>query len=215
MFVLIGIILMIISIVFLLLIVLLDELEHKGGLENIDKSRKAKKVNKILLPIEVMCFAIGLGSLLFSVIYSNEVCKTVTYEYLTDESIDIYALKDNVSQSGSYFLGTGSVGGKTYYYYYELSDDGYKYSKISPEDYNIYLNPCNENETPHIDTLYKYGITRINDDDYWLVSLKALFNREDYSVGTVVKMKKYSLFKQYKIYVPDGSIVNDYKIDLE
>lgn len=201
MFVIIGIILIIIGTI---LVPIGEQLEHK-----------AKNANKILLPIFAFCFAIGFSSLLSSVIYSNEECITKTYEYRVESSSEIYALKDNVSQQGKFYLGTGSVNNRTYYCYYTITDDGYKYQKISPEGNDVYINYCTENETPHIDTLYKYGITTINDEDYWLVNIKALFNREDYTVGTVIKTNKYPLFQQYKIYVPDGSIIQDYEIDFE
>lgn len=215
MFVLIGIILLIIAIAFVPISNRLVALENKCGFENIDKARKAKKVNEILKIISSLIAMIAVAILLFSLIYSNEECKTKTYEYRVVDSTDIFALKDNISQEGTYYLGSGSLNNKTYYCYYEHTDEGYRYSKISPEDYTVYINYCADDETPHIDTLCKNKITTINNEEYWLVSLKGFFNREDYTVGTVINEKEYPLFVEYKIYVPEGSIIQNYEINLE
>lgn len=179
-------------------------------------ANKSKK-REILSIICVLLCLIGTVSIMTSLIMSNDdnVMVTSKIDYTVDDTIEIYALEDNTSTKGTFFLGTGSVNNKTYYCYYMLTEDGYKYDTISPQEYEVYLNYITDDEKPHIDTLYKTKTKTISSKYYWLVSARALFNPQGYKVGTVIQTKKYTLFKKYKIYVPKGTIDENYKIDME
>lgn len=69
------------------------------------------------------------------------------------ESIPIYAMKDNLTSKGRFFLGSGSTDEDIYYYYFAETKDGAKeIHKISSDDIKIYED---ENDKPYIKTEYK------------------------------------------------------------
>lgn len=175
---------------------------------------KAKK-REILQIISVFCLTLGLVSIMASLMVANKEMITSKIDYTVNDTIEIYNLEDNTSANGTFFLGSGKYNNKTYYCYYMLTKDGYMYDKISPEDYKIYMNYINDDEKPHIDTLCKTRVKVVNNEYYWLVSLKALLKPEEYKVGTIISTKTFPYFKQYKIYIPKGTIDENYKIDME
>lgn len=104
------------------------------------------------------------------------------------ESKKIIALKDNPSMSGSYFLFSGYVDEKLYYYYAEETELGYRTDKVRASDcYIVY----SETE-PRIDRIEATGFKK------WYTWIYAIPSAH-----------------YYTIYVPDGTVATDYEIDLE
>ena len=109
----------------------------------------------------------------------------------------IVNLKDNRDTKGHFFIGTGYVGTEAYYYYYYQTKSGsYKANKIETDKCEIIYT----NDTPHIDT-----IVQVPDEEQtknwltlsWLLSIRTSFS------------------DKYKIYVPEGTITDDFSIDME
>lgn len=104
---------------------------------------------------------------------------------------ELIALKDGSAASGSFFLGTGSIDGKLYYYYLEETPKGIQSKKLAAGD-NVYLHYTAENTPPTLKTIK----TRpANDFIYFLGSW-----------GTLV---------EYHFYVPHSAVTNEVMIDLE
>lgn len=85
-------------------------------------------------------------------VISIKVIFPATEIYKT-ESIPIYAMKDNLTSKGRFFLGSGSTDEDIYYYYFAEAKDGAKeIHKISSDDIKIYED---EDNKPYIKTEYK------------------------------------------------------------
>jgi hypothetical protein len=81
--------------------------------------------------------------------------ETVVYK---TESIPIYAMKDNLTSKGRFFLGSGSTDKNIYYYYFAEAGNGAKeIRKISSNNVKIYED---EDNKPYIKTEY----TRCSND---------------------------------------------------
>lgn len=144
-------------------------------------------------------------------------------------SKEIVALQDNSSATGSFFLGSGSVDNKNYYTFYYKSENGYKYMTLDVEDWDnpVYIKYiASDAETPHID---RYAIVErksLNTDinPVWF-SLIAFGKYGKYAAGEVYSEREtisallestdyYDNFR-YEIHIPEGSIQQNYTIDLE
>lgn len=125
--------------------------------------------------------ATGLVWLCLSLIIGGTMPKTMTYE-----NIDIVALKDNSSISGSFFLGTGTVDGEMKYAYYLKDGNGFKLESIDSDDVKIVYG-----NHPHIKK--ESGCK-----SSWEWITPCIYN------GDVVE-----------IIVPEGSIMNNFKLDAE
>ena len=99
----------------------------------------------------------------------------------------IECLQDNSNVSGSFFIGCGSVNNRMKYtYYYDCGDSTYVLEQIDVDDVKIKYT----NEKPYVDKI-KYKQT-----DNWI----NLFSFELRN-------------PTYIIYVPKGSIMNNYNLD--
>lgn len=105
-------------------------------------------------------------------------------------SFDIYALKDNNSLKGSFYLGAGTVEGTQVYSYIRKVEGGKQIDTIDI-DKGILYEGAHE---PHI-SVYEPELKH-----RWS---KLLFG--DMFIGE----------NKYKIYIPDNSVVNEYDVDLE
>ena len=100
----------------------------------------------------------------------------------------IVALKDNQNVNGSFYIMGGYVDEDLYYYYATETEFGYKTEKIKAD--NVYIK-YTDGET-HIE---EYQPEFVNDYVY-------LFAVPSYS-------------HRYIIYCPDGTVTNEFNIDLE
>lgn len=103
------------------------------------------------------------------------------------EKSSIVCLSDNLTTKGSFFLGCGQIDGKFKYAYYVKTDIGYKLKTCDASSATIVYS----DKSPYVDRIYKC----LSKDSFWY----------DY-----VCEKK---LKQIIIYVPKGSILNDYQLD--
>lgn len=134
------------------------------------------------------------------------------------EIFPIAALQDNNQVAGTKYVGIGHVQEKMYYCFYEETDQGYKYHKLSPENYEIYIKECSENEKPYIEETTKINNTVVKKDPsslFWF-SLVQYFKYKNCKVGDIVDTsEEFFPERRYTIYVPKGMIVKDYQIDTE
>lgn len=157
--------------------------------------------------IACIVFVIGILSWVASVVISSTISETKE-EYKLVESHNIIALQDSSNTSGTFFLGCGTVGSSMYYCYYIDTDDGYKYQqiKVSSDDVDVSIKYCNENETPHIEKYDKYTIVTSNKDWGWVFNPALIAPRANQSVLSAQKIY---------IYLPEGTIDENYKVDLQ
>ena len=102
----------------------------------------------------------------------------------------LYAFEDDASIEGHFFLGSGRVDGEMkYYYIYETDDGGYKMDSIDTSNAVLY----------YIDD----DNCRIEYDNFVYSNPVHYF----FGIGP--------LETTYKIYIPKGSIINNYQVDLE
>ncbi len=157
--------------------------------------------------IACIVFVIGILSWVASVVISSTISETKE-EYKLVESHNIIALQDSSNTSGTFFLGCGTVGSSMYYCYYIDTDDGYKYQqiKVSSDDVDVSIKYCKEKETPHIEKYDEYKITTCDKNWGWLIDFKLSKSTESQSVFSPQKII---------IYLPEGTIAENYKIDLQ
>lgn len=132
--------------------------------------------------------AIGLlGMVVSSVILENRIPQTTE----TVSTQEIYSLKDNNGIKGGYYLFGGSIDDEYQYRYVISTPKGKQVETISSNDYEVYIKEGNYK--PKI----VKEVTKPKDDklNWWLV----------------FPLDKY----QYTIYVPEGTIANEYNMDLE
>ena len=140
-----------------------------------------------------------LGNLLFSLVVAAVVGLLMMLfvglflpkEYIIDKSKTIYleSIKDNSSINGDFLLGSGTISNEMYYVFYKKVDDYYSFDKIKAED-----------------AIIKYTASKPR----IVVKKRVLKNKKkNYLWGGVVHREKYV------IYVPEGSINNSYKFNLE
>lgn len=111
--------------------------------------------------------------------------KTITVKY----SCEIEAIQDNGSISGSFFLGSGHVNGGISYYLYVKGDNGIGMIKIDADNALIHYS-----DNPHI------VILKQEEDKNSL--------RNKFSIRPTHEQDN-----EYDIYIPKGSIRNDFTLD--
>lgn len=112
-----------------------------------------------------------------------------SYELEKVEDFEIISLQDNVSTSGNMVLGSGYIGSEMNYYFMAEKDGGFNQHNIKSSESTIYYLK-DENEKSHIEkykVVYESKISRIIKDDEY----------------------------QYKIYIPEGSIIEEINVDLK
>lgn len=135
-----------------------------------------------------------------------------------DSSTKIIALKDRQTTEGNFFLGFGSVDNSDYYCYYTENDAGdIVFNKISTND-NVKLRYCSSEEQPNV-KIYNQVEKEIlvKEPNIWTSSLLDYIYYHKYSAGDVIKtsISAYHNHQQTVIYIPEGSIEQNYKIDME
>lgn len=130
-----------------------------------------------------------LVSILIIIISSAVPGKTKLYN---TETIKLTALKDNLGIQGHYFLGSGNIDSEMQYVYmYQTDDNGYKVNSIKATKATIYYLTDAENTTPYLE-IATFGFSN---------KLRTFLFRHNY-------------YSEYKFYIPNGSIINNYIIDL-
>lgn len=146
---------------------------------------------------------IPTGFLIILIYFFGGVVYTgnLPYEDTVLETYEIISLKDNDNTTGTFVLGTGSVYDTTYYVYnYKTEDGGIKRDKINTNDATVY----ETKDSPHIDVIGKKLKESAKDSImYHLFNVGFL---EDSITSTP---------NDCKIYIPEGSIITEFKIDLE
>lgn len=107
-------------------------------------------------------------------------------------SIELVAVKDNSSINGSFFLGNGTINEDQYYYYLTETSKGIVQQKINIDKNIVYLRYIKEGETPRLEE----QTTRCESDVLYFLS-------------------SWTTKTEYYFYIPEGSITNDFVIDLE
>lgn len=135
-----------------------------------------------------------------------------------ESSTKIIALKDRNTTEGNSFLGFGSIDNTDYYCYYTENDAGdIEFNKISIND-NVKLRYCSNGEQPNVK---KYNQVRqvilVKEPNIWTSPFPSYISYHKYSVGDVVETSSssHSYFQQTIISIPEGSIEQNYKIDIE
>lgn len=135
-----------------------------------------------LLLMSIIGSLIGLAiSILFS-------CIPLQRHWIQNNYVELLALQDNHTISGSFFLGSGDVNGKMkYYFYYKCQNGGYIMDALDVYNTKIF----EYDMTPHI-LSYKQVYT------------KSIFNY----LGLIYSTK-------HEIYIPKNSILRDIRLDLK
>lgn len=137
------------------------------------------------LAILLSCAVTMLVVLFSSAVVSN--CDNVI-EYNKTSDTKIIALKDNQNISGSFYIMGGYVNEDLYYYYATETEFGYKTEKVKAE--NTYIKYA-DGET-HIE---RY-VGEFTNDSLYLWGFPMCDDR-------------------HIIYVPDGTVTNEFVVDLE
>ena len=106
-------------------------------------------------------------------------------------SIELVALKDNKAVNGNFFLGTGTIDEDQYYFYLTKTEKGIQQRKLENTS-DVYLNYTENGDTPRI----MVQKCRCADPVINFLALDPTFT-------------------EYYIYVPEGSITNEFSVDLE
>ena len=142
-------------------------------------------------------FLMSIGAFMVVTYISVSYTSSIKMSEKVESSQTIVNLKDNRDAKGHFFIGIGYVGTETYYYYYYQTKSGsFKADKIRTDKCEVFYTK----DTPHIDT-----IIQIPDEEQtknwltlsWLLSLQTSSN------------------ERHKIYVPEGTITDDFSIDME
>lgn len=143
--------------------------------------------DKIGLSIAAIFFSVSM-TLIVLLVSSLIVsnCAETKYNMISDTKI--IALKDNQNMNGNFYIFGGYVDEDLYYYYATETEFGYKTEKIEAE--NTYIRYTNKE--PHIE---RYCAEFVNNRAHLL--------------GFCM------LDDKYIIYCPEGTVTNEFKVDLE
>lgn len=141
----------------------------------------------IIVKIMIVITVSGLiATIIASIFYTNSIGDSTK----CTANQTIVNLKDNRDIKGQFFMRRGYIDTEAYYYYYYITDTGsYRENKIRADKCEIVYT----NSTPHIEIYQTPDENLLN---YWLLYL---LESDEY----------------YKIYVPEGSITDDFSIDME
>ena len=105
----------------------------------------------------------------------------------TVEDVDIYALQDNLTTEGSFFLGSGHINDELKYFYVKETDVGYTVCNVDADDSYI-----------------RYTTDRCH------------IERQTYEfTNAFVAAIAIPMSDRYIFHIPDGSILNNYAVDLK
>ena len=113
-------------------------------------------------------------------------CAEVDYKVISDTKI--VALKDNQNVSGSFYIMGGYVDEDLYYYYAKETEFGYKTEKIKASDAYIKYT----DDEAHIET-----------------------HQGEFTSGVAYLFGFPMNESRYVIYCPEGTITNEFSVDLE
>jgi hypothetical protein len=114
---------------------------------------------------------------------------TLPSKYVLKSQIELVAMQDTANVQGSFFLGSGTIESKPYYVFYQKTGKGLKFGKIPVENVIVY------EEKGRTDGLINVYAKRFTKDVYKLFAVVS---------GT-----------RYEIFIPKGSILRDFKLDLK
>lgn len=125
---------------------------------------------------------------LLAMLFSSAIAEVdAAKTYSVTEDIEIYALQDDVGSEGEFFIGSGHISNELKYFYVEKTELGYTVRDIDADCTYIQYTT----DRCHIE---KQAYTF----DNWFVRLIAI-----------------PMSERYVIYIPEGSIVNNYTVDLK
>lgn len=107
--------------------------------------------------------------------------------YYTVEDVDVYALQDSVTTEGRFYLSSGHIDNELKYFYVKQSDVGYTIDNVDADKSYI----------------------RYTSDRCHIETQKYKFNNKFIQV-IAAPMEP----ERHIIYIPDGSVINNYAIDL-
>lgn len=167
--------------------------------------------------ILIMILTAGSVGTLLGDVFISYTDTEYSYDEL-DSSTKIIALKDRQTTEGNFFLGFGSIDNSDYYCYYTENDAGdIKFNKISIND-NVKLRYCSNGEQPNV-KIYNQVQKKVlvREPNIWTSPLPDYISYHKYSAGDVIKTSSspYHNHQQTVIYIPKGSIEQNYKIDME
>jgi len=139
-------------------------------------------------------FGITLGIFLIISCFSSinikyEKCPKFGVTYINSLSV-------NSSISGNFFLGSGRIENKDYYYYISNSEFGYKISKLENDGNTYVKEDIKINNKPFIE-FTKYNAVHIN----WFAKI-------------IFKNKFFSKDGETIIHVPLNTIIKEYNVDV-
>lgn len=144
-------------------------------------------VEKLLYPLATLLVS-GMATFLVVLISSGIVSSVAEVDYNMVSDTKIIALKDNQNVNGKFYIMGGYVDEDLYYYYATETDFGYKTEKVKSE--NAYIKYTNGDT--HIE---KYEPEFVNEFAY-LFGFPMQFSR-------------------HIIYCPEGTVTNEFRVDLE
>lgn len=178
---------------------------------------KAGKRLKALLCLVIAISSFGIAEIAaICIIPSTGLLTTETTTDLI-ESREIVALVDSKNTEGAFFLGSGSVRNNLCYHFFYKTEHGAVYDSIYANGYPpAYLNTFPEGtDTPRIDEYRRYQHTYYTGtyNPIWF-SIVAHFKYKGYEPGDLVRSLSNGGCR-YEIFVPEGSILEDFNIDLK
>lgn len=126
-------------------------------------------------------------------VFTALICSSVSNYHLADEEyyeyqvedVEIYSLRTSNDLNGTFVLGTGTVSTTTKYYVVIKTDIGYKIKDINAsEAYILYTK-----DQPHLE----------------------IYSHKDYKTSKA-RWFTTGATTYYKIYIPEGSIIENYEI---
>lgn len=166
-----------------------------------------------------MLFSCILLASLPNMLITDNLLKTQCIDKLVS-SEEIIALNLDRSTEGEFFLGCGSIKNEPYYFFYtQDKDDNIKLNKIHYDE--VVLKYCTQEEVPKVEKYAKINQNiLISKPSLWNNTLMEYSSLKKYDVGDVVNdNSKTFLFEtpptKTIIYIPEGSIQNNFDVSLE
>lgn len=172
-----------------------------------------------------LSFIFGL-SLFFCTDYiaCNNMVQTDTTEEVINTST-LVPFKNDSSSHDTFFLGYDSTKKDAYYYFHTKTEDGYELEKVKTENTSspVHIKYISSNETPHIVQYSIVSKKTIIKNPNILVSFFSYLYYSDYEIGDVVTEQIHKPIYdidnpdrfRYVIYIPEGSIHENYVFDKE
>ncbi len=139
-----------------------------------------------------------------------------------ESSHKLIALQDKTTTEGSYFLGCGTSEDSEYYVFYAGNEYGYKRYKIDAYSSAkaVYINYLeSDDDTPHVDYYQRIKIKRMGERPKIWLSIIDYIKYNKYNQGDEIKrivgVIGSSDDYRIEIFVPEGTIKENYEIDLE